>query len=302
MLIAVLFLSACKSNTDVVSDGVFQKRKHRPGFHLNLGPKPTLAVQPVATSKKQPLNFAAATEGMEEKDNAPRRRLSKMPKSTAKLVSPSNPIMLPSNRPMPIASCIEEAAQERTEELEELQVAEERNKKNLRLTLLLNLGALLTILFAIISFPFIGGAVGLLAVVAVYLLFFTVPIFFIYLIERGRLRKGELFFNEARIKKWSKFTDTMQRLQRFSFAGLIIAFIAALFIVGQSLFLGAVIIIASIVLALLYYLGTWLGIISGTVVRNLDPNAKLSLRKIYMLVLFSFLLSALAIISTMAIL
>lgn len=281
----LLTLYSCQSSQDVVSGKLIQKRKHRPGFHFNL-----------KQSSHQKENYA------EQKEQMPRRRdsLIAMESTAANALKKFRPIQRlaenkslkderalheqlnsfpppPSQRPK---SSLLKEAELRTAEIEDLNEAIERNEKNLMITGILSFFGLLSyigyyaaVLLGSMLVPYLAIPALILSTVLPY----SLPLFLIYIVERFKLKKGEVFFDQRRVAGFEDTTVLMKRIQMIAFiasVSLAIGFILGLVFAPP---LGILALIGLTLSYTVFSVTSWIGIIVGLLNRRYSETSRKAL-------------------------
>lgn len=295
----MLLLTGCQTNQDVVSNGLLQKRKHRPGFHLNW--KKQVKHKQEATegsnhqwassdSIRQP---ADTTKRSDDRIHPIKRLLADHHASSKNIPLPSSNIASPKIFKRP---SLRAQADERSEELEELLDHKVRNERNLKITGILSalsivatIAYYVTLVLGVPVAPFIGLVVFPLSVISRYAL----PLFIIYLIEYFKLKKDELFFNQKRIMFFEDATLAMKRVQLITFITSLLSVIG--FIAGL-IFSPPVAILSVLTFGIsifIFGLASWVGIVAGLAVKRFSQDARRSLVQLIIIQILGNLLTLL---------
>jgi hypothetical protein len=286
-------MSACKTSNDVVSDGFFQKRKHRPGFHLNwkkqvkhqqealAGSKhqwasPKAISQPADTTKRSDGRIHPIKRLLADHSNGPTKRF--MP-----------PSRLPQPKQFERPSLLKDA-DERSEELEELKEHKSRNKRNLRIAGIVSSIALIAFITSattiFLSFSFIPLAF-VIATIALPIFSYSVPLFIIYLVEFFRLKRDELYFNALRVQSFERMIRTMKSISIITLIATALSVILLFIGLLVSPQIATVALIALLISLLLFRFSRWIGVILSTAVFHYSEQSR---RSLALFVVFSLLM------------
>lgn len=294
VLALALVLTSCQGAQDVVSESWLQKRKHRPGFHLNIAQlqrntsKPSINAQAeqgsIAKLPRRKGELAIASTNLRDSIRSATWMIAEHGEQD-QLHSAPHRTYLEKNE----APSLQATAVERTEELEELAQHQEVNKKKLlRSSGMLGLGLMALVSSSILSaLPFILSV--LLSVLGAHISLVSIALLSIHWIERKRLMKGSIFYTEQRIKDWTDFTVLMKKTQ---LVGTILS--AVLGVVSIALTLSpALFMYGTMVKSIIFLLGlgttivTLLGISVGSSVSPYSFEAKRTARRLILLPLIS---------------
>jgi hypothetical protein len=292
-LLIVLVLSGCKTSNDVVSSRLMQKRKHRPGFHLNwqkhvkheqeaiTGSKhqwtsPDTISQPTDTTKRSDGRTHAIKRLLADHSNGPTKRL--MPLSR-----------LPQPKRFARPSLLKDA-DERSEELEELKEHKSRNKRNLGIAAIvasISLIALVASATAIfLSLSFIPLAF-VIATIALPIFSYSVPLFIIYLIEFFSLKRDERYFNALRVQSFERMIRTMKSISIITLIATALSVILLFIGLLVSPQIATVALIALLISLLLFRFSRWIGVILSTAVFHYSEQSR---RSLALFIVFSLLM------------
>jgi cation transport ATPase len=288
---------SCQRSQDVVSQHWFQKRKHRPGFYLN-----------IAQLQRSTSNTNTSVQVRLDNISQLPSRAAKLPiKSTSRVDGiPETSIIAEHGENAPLhlehhrkhlekneAPSLQATAVERTEELEVLAQHQEVNKKKLlRSSGTLGLGVLALLTSSFLSVLPLTLTL-LLSALGINITLVSLALICIHLIERRRLKQGAIFYTEQRIKDWTNFTILMQKTQ---LVGTILS--AILGVVSIALTLSPALFIYGAMVAFIGFLsglGTTVATLIGTSVgSSISPysfEAKRALRLLILLPLISTAIS-----------
>lgn len=275
--IMVVSLNACKTSNDVVSNGLIQKRKHRPGFHIGKLPSKKQVIGGVKPAAFAPgvqdeeiiehdaptapdQQLYAAHRSSDQTRERSKQRVSRFREPLSKLKKPSS---------------FAQTAVRRTKQLQELNVLDEANKEALiasssitgvsALVILLTLYLTTTTIF--IPYLLVGAFYVALAAIP-----FSGLITLLLILERLQLKKGKTSFSERFIRSMERTSKVMRILSLITvmlFAASFTMFILALIfpIVGLELSLMVVIAAAS--------LNALLAIIGGAIALPLTSRSSM---------------------------
>lgn len=288
-LLVVLVMSGCKTSNDVVSDGLFQKRKHRPGYHLNWAQRSKHHQADVKEERRQ-WTSTDSTSMDPQDERSGSRKLQPLKRILSADTGPLHPSVLSPRKLNPLkkwqGKSLRETADERSEELEELLDHKIRNERNLKITGILSalsLAAYIIYYVSILMAVPMAPALGLVVIPFTLLLRYTFPLLIIYIIERLKLKNDELFFNEKRIRFFEDTTLAMKRVQLLTFIISLLSVIG--FILGLLYFPAAALLSLLTFGISIFILGlaSWIGIVTALAVKRFSRDAKRALIQLIIL-------------------
>lgn len=224
--VVVVLLGSCSQTNDVVSNSWIQKRKHRQGFHIDLANKSKQQFKQergdITNEKSLVDSIPVAGSQLGEKlDHGAVNDIHYIANANyeveaADMGAFSQRRHSGKNANTPLLPTI---AEERTEELEELQEARIRNDKNLTITGILSVLSLVAIIASIaasLAATPLALILSVLAALGSSIIRYSLPLFLIYLFERTRLNRGEIFFTPERIEKFTNFASGLKMTQLVS--------------------------------------------------------------------------------------
>lgn len=295
--LCTLVFTGCKHQQDVVGNGILQKRKHRPGLHLNLKRIHEKKLAHIDDEKEKLIqrdssSLIGKAVRQQERGQPDHKALVADRSSEESLsddVTASRRGAVKGNLPS-----IRKSADERTETLEELREHQERNKRNLKITgILFSTPLIAWILFnivALLGIP-IAPILGIVFLVCLVLLRYTIPLFIIYLVEYFVLKKGNIFFNDHRIKVFEGISVWAKRIQLIAFVVMILS---AVGIVAGLLFFLPLTIWSFVALSVAYVLlllTSWVGIVASLASRRYSTESAKALFQLIALQITSGLLA-----------
>jgi hypothetical protein len=294
-----VLLFGCSADQSVVSDHWLQKRKHRPGFHLNWKkeqPRKELvnAHDSSRNRKLEALDLLTVKTPSDALDQAS-LEASKVDVSRDRHVRP--PLKKVSAvHPQGKRPSLQAQATERTEELEILKEERRRNKNNLLASGFLTFGSIFGLAIALGVLALTGlFTIGTLIIgnIAFSILPYALPLFIIFLKERSVLNNGEVYFDNERTNRFLRVAQKMNKSMRDAFVAIAIG--------GITLLMSTVIGIPAFLIIALMILGTGLlffsiasiaaFVSSAPLIKRSDEGRKIFGRSILFTILLSVLLS-----------
>jgi hypothetical protein len=290
IFLLALFLVACHQSEEVVSRGMIQKRKHLPGFHLNIkqqsykhldaknGHDSTSELAVSSYTNGMPPRIALLAEAAYSDTNIVINVQSGA--ATISYTDTSDKLL---KKPSVETSTIASVAQARTEELTELKKAKENNKRNIKSSGIISAFSIASVIMGAVGLlmggplVFIGYGITSLGIAIGR---FSIPILIIYLIERSHLNDGQLYFDESRIEKFNETAFGMHRIQRIT-SLMLIASLGAMFALLFTIpFLAIIPYVFLLFSAGANGLASTVGIILSFLTRKSHPDSKSLLVKL----------------------
>ena len=233
-LALLLTCNSCKTSNDVVSNGFLQKRKYRPGFHLNWinsnTPAPSASGSSSAWKRNNLVNKALLADRKQSKAQRIEAQTQKPIMEANRGDGANNPVLSHRKRvPSKGADSLPDFREKRTEELKKIKEDKRENLLSILNSALIVAASLAIIIPHILSAG-IDPVLAFFAMVASISLLIGAVMLLLFIIERFVLNRDRILLSERWKTRWKWFV----RIFRWSTTVLGLGFVTSVAFLGLS--------------------------------------------------------------------